>query len=174
MNLTPFSAHITIKSSFIKCYSPPSTPSHPNPSAEYYLLVDENQELLEQNCDNFWLNLFSKVFTFVLLHSGTFYLQTEKPPDGEEQDQSPRLAGCGGQQQLQGRKTCSSKCCKVEADTFLSKMNQTIDPCDDFYQFACGKWIEETKLTNVTFGPIKKKLNEQVRSIVLGISSSTS
>ena len=48
MNLTPFSAHITIKSSFIKCYSPPSTPSHPNPSAEYYLLVDENQELLEQ------------------------------------------------------------------------------------------------------------------------------
>ena len=48
MNLTPFSAHITIKSSFIKCYSPPSTLSHPNPSAEYYLLVDENQELLEQ------------------------------------------------------------------------------------------------------------------------------
>ena len=126
------------------------------------------------HCSNFWLNLFSKVFIFVLLHSGTFYLQTEKPPDGEEQDQSPKLAGCGGQKQLQGQETCTSKCCKVEAHTFISKMNQTIDPCDDFYQFACGKWIEETELTDVTFGPTKKTLNDQVRTIVLSISSSTS
>ena len=106
------------------------------------------------------------------------YLQTEKQPEGEEQDQSPKLAGCGGQQQLQGQKTCSSKCCKVVADTFISKMNQKIDPCDDFYQFACGKWIEETELTDGkmswAFGAIEKKLNEQVRSIVLSISSSTS
>ena len=48
MNLTPFSAHITIKSSFIKSYSPPPTPSHFKPGVEYYLLVDENQELIEE------------------------------------------------------------------------------------------------------------------------------
>ena len=48
MNLTPFSAHITIKSSFIKSFSPPPTPSHLKPVAEDYLLIDENQELIEE------------------------------------------------------------------------------------------------------------------------------
>lgn len=25
----------------------------------------------------------------------------------------------------------------------LSSMNQTVNPCDDFFEYACGRWISE-------------------------------
>lgn len=28
----------------------------------------------------------------------------------------------------------------------LESIDETIDPCEDFYQFACGKWIKKTRI----------------------------
>ena len=28
----------------------------------------------------------------------------------------------------------------------LSAMNANADPCDDFYEYACGKWIEKSSI----------------------------
>jgi len=35
---------------------------------------------------------------------------------------------------------------KRVADAVLGAMDRTADPCADFYRFACGSWIDKTKL----------------------------
>ncbi|KXJ16296.1 membrane metallo-endopeptidase-like 1 [Exaiptasia diaphana] len=46
---------------------------------------------------------------------------------------------CG--QGNQSLKVCRTKACKRTAKNILSSMDQTVQPCEDFYQYACGKWI---------------------------------
>ncbi|XP_012277674.1 endothelin-converting enzyme 1 isoform X2 [Orussus abietinus] len=35
---------------------------------------------------------------------------------------------------------CGTKACRETADEILQNMNPTLDPCEDFYEFACGGW----------------------------------
>lgn len=38
---------------------------------------------------------------------------------------------------------CNTADCKEAAKHILSKIDITIDPCSDFYQFACGKFLAD-------------------------------
>ncbi|CAH1103990.1 unnamed protein product [Psylliodes chrysocephalus] len=40
-------------------------------------------------------------------------------------------------------KICTSQECLRTASNFLSSINYSVDPCDNFYKFVCGKWSEE-------------------------------
>nr|ARK19894.1 endothelin-converting enzyme 1-like protein 2 [Ampulex compressa] len=35
---------------------------------------------------------------------------------------------------------CTTEECKVTSQNFYEHLNSTIDPCEDFYEYACGKW----------------------------------
>lgn len=57
--------------------------------------------------------------------------------------------------------------CFVLAD-MLKQLNQTVDPCEDFYEYACGGWETENALepgeTHVTgFALVKGKSYQVLR-----------
>ncbi|XP_068152406.1 neprilysin-2 isoform X1 [Drosophila tropicalis] len=66
---------------------------------------------------------------------------------------------------------CLSKECIHTASTVLSKMKPEIEPCDNFYEFACGTYIDEQnipddKVSISTFSVISDKLQEQLKDII--------
>uniref|UniRef100_A0A8R1HWB4 Endothelin-converting enzyme 1 n=2 Tax=Caenorhabditis japonica TaxID=281687 RepID=A0A8R1HWB4_CAEJA len=47
---------------------------------------------------------------------------------------------------------CTSPGCVRAATHFLNAMNMTVDPCEDFFEFACGLWNEQHPIPDDMFG----------------------
>lgn len=67
--------------------------------------------------------------------------------------------------------TCLTPACVHSASKMLEQMDMTIEPCDDFYNFACGSFVKDTnipdeKVSVNTFSVIGDKLQEQLRNLV--------
>ena len=39
--------------------------------------------------------------------------------------------------------TCTTPSCVQLAATVLANMNTSVNPCDDFYNYSCGGWVDE-------------------------------
>lgn len=68
-------------------------------------------------------------------------------------------------------KFCTTPGCIHAASRILSKMDSSVDPCDDFYQFSCGQFLENTKLSEEkiyvnTFSIVGDLLQEQLKTII--------
>eukprot|EP00092_Neocalanus_flemingeri_P016471 GFUD01017824.1.p1 GENE.GFUD01017824.1~~GFUD01017824.1.p1 ORF type:complete len:761 (-),score=194.29 GFUD01017824.1:231-2513(-) len=69
-----------------------------------------------------------------------------------------------------GSKMCLTPGCVKAAAELIQSMDQTADPCSDFYQFACGGFVAETVIpdhqtSKGSFSIVRDKLNERLRKI---------
>ncbi|KAH8304740.1 hypothetical protein KR044_004215, partial [Drosophila immigrans] len=66
---------------------------------------------------------------------------------------------------------CNTEQCRDEAALVLSKIKAEVNPCDDFFEFACGSFIDKAIIPDdessiSQFTVVNDKLLEQLRDIV--------
>ncbi|CAO3647929.1 unnamed protein product [Cunninghamella blakesleeana] len=49
---------------------------------------------------------------------------------------------------LNNHHLCQTKQCLKISEDILNKIDFNINPCDDFYQYSCGSWLEKTHLNS--------------------------
>lgn len=67
---------------------------------------------------------------------------------------------------------CASEVCVNESIFMLNRMDQSAEPCENFYDFVCGKYLRETvlaedKSVDLIFYKLGDKLREQLRDALL-------
>ena len=45
-----------------------------------------------------------------------------------------------------GQDVCLSDGCIQLSAQIAASLNQSVDPCEDFYQFSCGNWIRNNAI----------------------------
>ncbi|XP_012063295.1 PREDICTED: phosphate-regulating neutral endopeptidase [Atta cephalotes] len=68
-------------------------------------------------------------------------------------------------------KICDSEDCVRIAASLKESMNESVDPCDDFYQYACGRWpqehpIPDSSLTNSWFSERSNRMYRKIRDLL--------
>ncbi|KAG5331816.1 ECE1 enzyme, partial [Acromyrmex charruanus] len=69
-------------------------------------------------------------------------------------------------------KICDSEDCVRIAASLKESMNESVDPCDDFYQYACGRWpqehpIPDSSLTNSWFSERSNRMYRKIRDLLM-------
>lgn len=67
---------------------------------------------------------------------------------------------------------CSTLSCVHSSATIIQRLNSDIDPCEDFYEYACGTFLEEQhtpdeKSTVNTLAQMNDKLTEYLLTLLL-------
>ncbi|XP_018348692.1 PREDICTED: neprilysin-21-like [Trachymyrmex septentrionalis] len=69
-------------------------------------------------------------------------------------------------------KICDSEDCVRIAASLKESMNESVDPCDNFYQYACGRWpqehpIPDSSLMNSWFSERSNRMYRKIRDLLL-------
>jgi membrane metallo-endopeptidase-like protein 1 len=65
------------------------------------------------------------------------------------------------------------------ADMFRSSINETADPCEDFFEFSCGKWVANNAIpddltSHGHFSELREKVNREMKDLYEDERPSTS
>ena len=65
---------------------------------------------------------------------------------------------------------CLTESCILQTAKLLQEMDRTVDPCQDFYQFACGGFLSSTeipehKTISGKFWLMADQLNQRLREV---------
>lgn len=87
------------------------------------------------------------------------------------EDKSTETAAKVTTEKFDDANICLKEECIHSASNVLKQMDQQVEPCDDFYNFACGNFIKNTVIPDdqvsvTTFSLIGERLQEQLRLLV--------
>ena len=68
-------------------------------------------------------------------------------------------------------KSCNTEKCQQVKNYILNSMDESVDPCEDFYKFSCGNWtkhnpIPKTSSSFSTFSKLNQKVEKQLKAIL--------
>lgn len=68
-------------------------------------------------------------------------------------------------------KSCSTPQCKAVTKYIRNSLDESVDPCEDFYKFSCGNWIKRNPIPKTsssfsTFSKLNQKVEKQLRKIL--------
>lgn len=83
-------------------------------------------------------------------------------------DLVPGISNDGGE--TGGERVCLTESCVKTAARLLRQMDRTADPCQDFYQFACGGFIADTVLPEHktrlgSYDLLRDELNKKLKAL---------
>lgn len=85
-----------------------------------------------------------------------------------------KITLCGAADEDKGdedQRICVTEGCVRSAAAVLANMDKSVDPCDDFYKFACGKFlcdsrVDDDKLSRTTYSAVSDTLEANVRQML--------
>ncbi|XP_054155668.1 neprilysin-2-like [Oppia nitens] len=75
-------------------------------------------------------------------------------------------------------KVCLTRTCVQEAAKLLETLDESVNPCHDFYQFSCGQWIHNKQLPEhksvvTRFNELSDELNNQLKGLIVDTNVET-
>lgn len=72
---------------------------------------------------------------------------------------------------INGTNICMTKGCVKAAAMILDLLDENVDPCENFYEFACGKFLKNTfipddKIAVMSFVQVQDKVLGQLRAVL--------
>lgn len=72
---------------------------------------------------------------------------------------------------MNGTNICMTKGCVKASALILDLLDENVDPCENFYEFACGKFLKNTfipddKIAMMSFVQVQDKVLGQLRSVL--------
>eukprot|EP00794_Sanderia_malayensis_P007305 gene7305-8121_t len=135
---------------------------------------NEKKQKASRSCSVAWSIVVTGILALMLC-AGVFYVFHS---DSRESSFDELITTGGAVRSLPSgvqydQTVCNTKNCSTVAKYVKSCMDEKVDPCVDFFQYACGGWIKKNPIpkTSSTFSTFSK-LNQQIEKILRQILES--